>query len=172
MAIRKFITINGRQERTLEYNRFIRMRRRCLSPKDAAYADYGGRGIKICRGWNSFEKFLSDIGVRPTSKHSLDRIDNDGHYSCGSCDECAQNGWPMNCRWATQKEQSNNTRHNVRLTHNGRTLTLMEWARELGVSDGTLYARHCRGLTAEQILAPVKTRKAYPRRRRINQPST
>lgn len=80
------------------------MRRRCLQPTDAAFADYGGRGIAICETWlrgdgkrSGFECFLADMGRRPSGT-SLDRVDNSKGYE------------PGNCRWATAKEQANNRR--------------------------------------------------------------
>lgn len=70
---------------------------RCENPKSASFARYGGRGIKICAQWrNSYETFLRDVGRKPSSEYSLDRIDNDGNYE------------PSNVRWATAKEQANN----------------------------------------------------------------
>lgn len=143
-----------------EYGRFMRMRQRCLNPNDAAYPSYGGRGIKICQGWNSFEQFIADLGEQPSPLHSMDRIDNDGHYSCGKCPECVENGWPMNCRWATPLEQGGNKRNNVRITREGKTLTITEWAKELGIPPGTLMARRSRGT---DVLAPVRPRRWFRR---------
>lgn len=89
---------------TPEYRSWCAMRRRCYNPKSTRYEQWGGRGIKVCPQWlgpNGFAQFLADMGRKPSPKHSIDRVDNDGHYE------------PGNCRWATKAEQSRN-RRNVR----------------------------------------------------------
>lgn len=82
-----------------EYKTWVNMIGRCENPKVERYPAYGGRGIVVCRRWRrSFAAFLRDMGVKPTPKHSIDRIDVDGDYR------------PGNCRWATPEEQRANTR--------------------------------------------------------------
>lgn len=112
-----------------EYSLWKNIHARCNNPNHPKYADYGGRGIAVCPEWDSFERFLSDMGSRPDADHELDRIDNDGPYA------------PWNCRWATRTEQNNNTRRNVILEHAGRRMTLPQWAREVGLNINTLRGR-------------------------------
>lgn len=128
-----------------EYQTWNHMRQRCSNPKDGRYSDYGGRGIVVCESWSSFEQFYADMGPRPSKDHTLDRKDNNGNY----CKE--------NCRWATRKEQNTNQRSNVRLTHNGETLVLSEWAEKSGIPYKTLHQRIARGWgTDRAITQPVK----------------
>jgi hypothetical protein len=83
-----------------EYGVWNSMRERCTRPRIKGFENYGGRGISVCERWyNSFENFYADMGPRPSSKHSLDRTDNDGNYE------------PDNCRWVLRKEQNRNKRH-------------------------------------------------------------
>lgn len=125
------------------------MRTRCNNPNDGGYRRYGGRGIRVCDRWASFQPFLEDMGARPSLQHSIDRIDNDGDYT------------PENCRWATQSEQQSNTSRNRMLTHNGVTLTMAEWARRLGMNIQTLHMRlTAQGWSTEKALStPVGNRK-------------
>ncbi len=124
-----------------EYVAWLTMRRRCCDTRGKHYRHYGGRGIAVCERWiEDFPTFLTDMGRRPTPQHSLDRIDNDGNYE------------PGNCRWATQQEQCNNTRHNRLLALNGRSQTLAQWTAELGVDRGLIQARLRLGWSIEDAL--------------------
>ncbi len=118
---------------------------RCRNPNMFQYPDYGGRGIQICRHISSPSVLLELVGHRPGNNFSLDRIDNSGHYSCGSCDQCLANKWPLNIRWATKVEQMSNRRGNIRVTMNGENKTLTQWARIMGIHPNTLKNKIKRG---------------------------
>jgi len=92
------------------------MIKRCTNKKSKFYKNYGGRGIKVCERWKTFENFKADMGERPSKKHTLNRINNDGNYE------------PGNCNWATKREQSINRRNVKLITLNNKTLCLTEWA--------------------------------------------
>lgn len=131
--------------KTPEYTAWSAMRSRCNGRSGRDYWRWGGRGVRVCAAWAEFERFLVDMGERPSSKHSIDRKDNDGHYSCGKCEQCVANGWPANCRWATAKEQAENRRGSTWFEFQGRRQTLSEWARELGMDQRLLWWRIRRG---------------------------
>src|SRR5208282_964998 len=111
----------------------------------------------VCKAWiESYESFYADMGERPKDM-TIDRIDNNGNYSCGHCDECIANGWPANCRWATRKEQSNNTRSVRFIEINGVTRSVTDWCEIKGINYGTLRTRTDRGMDLKQaILKPIK----------------
>jgi len=86
----------------VEYAAWQNMKSRCYNHHLDSYHNYGGRGITVCDRWkDSFENFLSDMGLKPSSDYSLDRIDPDGNYE------------PSNCRWADTKTQTNNKRKSL-----------------------------------------------------------
>lgn len=105
------------------------MRQRCTNLKRSDYKYYGGRGISVCKRWNSFQSFITDMGPRPSKKYTIDRVDNNGDYT------------PSNCRWATKEQQSTNSRSALQITARGKTQTLSAWARELGMSVSGLHRR-------------------------------
>lgn len=88
-------------DRTPEYRSWEAMRQRCLNPSNKKYPNYGGRGITICSRWDSFPVFLSDMGLKPSRQHTLDRIDNNLGYD------------PENCQWADYEQQGHNKRSTI-----------------------------------------------------------
>ncbi len=132
---------HGRNGSDPTYSTWSAMRRRCLDKSFISYPRYGGCGIKVCERWNLFENFLADMGERPTSK-TLDRINNDGNYE------------PSNCRWATPREQRANQRRKLTtaITHQGKTQTMAEWARESVVTYRTFAKRLSAGWAVERAL--------------------
>ena len=89
--------VSGKRVATPEYRSWQMMKNRCHNPKARDYAYYGGRGITVCKKWrDSFAAFLADMGRRPSTAHTLDRINADKNYT------------PSNCRWATRETQARN----------------------------------------------------------------
>ena len=84
--------------RTLTHKTWIAMRNRCQNKNNYDYRNYGGRGIQVCAEWDDFRRFLADMGRRPSSHYSIDRVNVNGDYE------------PNNCRWATPKQQRKNQR--------------------------------------------------------------
>ena len=133
--------------KTPEYRIWKNMRYRCNNPKCSEYPYYGGRGIKVCKQWDSFTQFLKNMGKRPEGKrtYTIERGNNDHGYC------------PHNCRWATYVEQNNNTRFNR--FHQGKTIA--QWSRETGLSHACITKRVNSGL---DVLAPLGL-PVWPRRK-------
>lgn len=132
---------------TSEYKIWQRVVLCCRSEEFRDYCRYGGRGVDVCSRWvdgeaekSGFECFYQDMGPRPSKKHSIDRIDNDGDYE------------PGNCRWATPKQQMRNRGVTKYLTVRGVRKSLADWADDLGVKYDALYARVRRGWDHEMIV--------------------
>ena len=124
-----------------EYVIWSGIKQRCYNEKNPDYHHYGERGIIVCDEWKeSFEAFYRDMGPRPSPQHSIDRRENDKGYS------------KKNCRWATQIEQSNNTRRNIFYIYNGITRTLKAWCRELNLNYHTVRARLQKGMPFEDAI--------------------
>ena len=123
------------------YQTWLGMKQRCSNPNHKDYNNYGGRGISVCERWkNDFGAFLHDLGERPGSNYTLDRIDVDGNYE------------PGNVRWATHKTQATNKPNCIILSLSGTSKPLTRWASELGISAGTLRNRYRNGWSDERIL--------------------
>lgn len=132
---------------TSTYGSWSSMISRCSNLNNIKYADYGGRGIKVCDRWlgkDGFVNFLADMGIRPEGM-TLDRYpSNDGNYE------------PGNCRWATAEEQASNRRGNHLIVFLGRSLTISQWAREYHIKPKTLFERLRRGMPIEIALSIPK----------------
>lgn len=131
---------------------WVQMKQRCDNPKNKSYRHYGARGVTVCDRWReSFENFLTDMGERPTSEHSINRIDNNGNYE------------PSNCHWATREEQANNTRKNRKIEYKGKTRNLIQLSRALGINRTTLESRiRTARFPLEQIFNPKRLPKGTP----------
>ena len=111
-----------------EYSIWTDMKTRCSNPKNSRFHRYGGRGIRVCERWGTFENFFSDMGPCPVGM-SIDRINNDGPYE------------PGNCRWSSPKQQARNFSRNRMLTFAGETLCLADWGLRTGISSDVIYNR-------------------------------
>lgn len=117
----------GKAYRTVEYATWASIKSRCYNPNNQDYKNYGGRGIIVCDRWlNSFENFFIDMGLRPSEKMSIDRIDSNKEYSL------------ENCRWGTDELQARNKTNNHTLSYDGETMILEDWAKTLKVSNGAI----------------------------------
>jgi len=139
-------TTHGMSE-TPEYYAWKEMKQRCFNPNHKAYSNYGDRGITVCDRWLNSDNFLTDMGSRPTAKHSLDRINNDGDYS------------PKNCKWSTKAEQENNKRTNRLITIDGKTLNIAQWTKEMGFGRNVIRDRLNLGWSEyDAVMTPVQVR--------------
>ena len=120
------------------------MRQRCLNTNAPDYSRYGGRGIKICQRWDSFDNFLADMGERPDGK-TIERNEVDGDYT------------PENCRWATASEQQRNKRNAIVATVDGVTKSVHDWACETGLPVNVIKWRLAQGWAHSKAIShPVR----------------
>ena len=139
-ALRKNKRTHGLTESS-EYRTWCHMKARCHTPTDDDYKNYGARGIYVCERWRkSFEAFLADMGPRPSSRHTIERVDNNGPYS------------PENCCWLERVYQNRNKRNVRRITHDGLTRTPQEWARVVGIDWRRIDDRLRKGWTVKRAL--------------------
>ncbi len=113
---------------------------RCTNPKHKKFSDYGGRGIKVCERWLTFENFYADMGDPPIGM-VLDRENNSGDYE------------PGNVRWTTTRISGINRRMAHMLTFENKTQTILEWSEQTQIPYHTLYSRIYRGKTPQEALA-------------------
>lgn len=143
------VTHGGHQE--LLYGVWEAMRARCDRPNARGYSDYGGRGIRVCEGWQRYEPFrdwATANGYRAGLE--IDRIDNDGNYC------------PENCRWTTRAVQLRNTRRTVNVAAFGETKCVADWSQDsrCRVSDETIRQRLKRGWAPEAAISCPRTDRA------------
>lgn len=139
-------------DKTPEYRAWQAINNRCSNPNRPDYKDYGGRGIVVVQSWrrenaDGFTNFLTDMGLRPSPKHSIDRIDVNGPYGRG------------NCRWATAKEQARNKRNNSVFVVGGRQMLQCEIVETFGISAGSLKYWINKGRPIHQILENISHKR-------------
>ena len=124
------------------YHIWNAMKQRCSNPKTISYKYYGAKGVEVCQEWqDSFQAFYDWAMANGYAENlTIDRKDTNGDYC------------PQNCRWATNKEQQNNTSYNKLHTYNGETLTVMQWAEKTNMSANLLYKRLGRGWDIRKAL--------------------
>lgn len=105
------------------------MKQRCNNPNSTSYKNYGARGITYCVEWNDFWKYVEDVGIRPSNKHSLDRIDVNKGYT------------KQNVRWVLWEYQTRNRRDTLHITFCEITFTGAEWARIMECSEKAMVDR-------------------------------
>lgn len=133
--------------KSAEYRAWMAMKDRCSNPNHVSNKPYHDRGIAVCEKWiHSYENFLEDMGRKPNPKMTLDRIDNDGNYN------------PDNCRWATIKQQNNNSRHCRIIEYKGERRSMSQWADLYNITSSLLRGRIDKGGwdIEKALLTPVK----------------
>lgn len=145
---------HGESGQNYLYRLWRAMKFRCGKVSGKYYLMYGERGISVYSPWaDSYPEFAAwirgNLGERPSNSHSLDRVNNSGNYE------------PGNLRWASVKEQNNNTRKNALITYRGQTKTIPEWAELTGICQRTLHTRRHLGWSDTKILStPVKGKRS------------
>lgn len=129
------------------YKIWAGMLQRCFNPKDTGYPDYGARGITVCEQWLEFDNFVANMGTRPSTKHSIERVNVDGNYE------------PSNCKWALLDEQARNRRNVRKIEYNGRSMTIADWAREYGLGERCIWMRLSSGWSIEKALTTPSARR-------------
>lgn len=134
-----------------EYYPWASMVGRCINPHHTNWLRYGAKNIRVHDEWigiPGFLRFREHIGDRPSRKHQIDRIDNDGHYE------------PGNVKWSTPAEQHRNRSDNIILSFNGETMCATDWASKLGISRQSLHKRLARWPIERALTEPRRARRA------------
>ena len=135
---------HGHSQKDRIYRIWVAMRQRCDKPYRTNYADYGGRGIRVCKEWDTsfiaFKAWADASGYAPTL--SIDRLDPNGGY------------YPSNCKWSTPLEQGTKKRGNCLVEIDGVTKHVSEWARDGGFHLTTLYRRYYKGSRGHAFIEP------------------
>lgn len=138
-----------------EYRTWSHMRDRCINKKNDRYTSYGGRGITICKAWDSFEQFFRDMGAKPTREHTIERNNVNGNYE------------PANCRWATRKEQGRNLQRSIYVEYEGQRMLLMDVVSKLGLNRSVVTGRLKMGWSLTDALSiPVRPKKPNRKNRK------
>lgn len=143
--------------KTPEYFAWSNMIQRCTNPKHPSYRNYGARGISVCKSWLTFLNFLREMGMRPSSKHTLERKNNGLGYN------------KQNCEWTTRKQQARNKRDNRLVTFSGKTQCVMDWAIQVGVAWNTMAKRLRKWDLEKALTTPVRGRHDERRNSRMIQ---
>ena len=137
----KNFNLSHNMSKSKEYRAWQKMKERCYNPNIERYPVYGGRGIKVCDRWlESFDNFYEDMGPRPSSKHSIDRIDVNGDYE------------PGNCRWVTMQEQHYNKRNTLYVEYKNENKSLSELCKIYNLNYKSTWKNYKKGFTFEGIL--------------------
>ena len=137
------------ERQSKEYRAWQNLRNRCNNKKYYLFHRYGGRGIKVCCRWDSYNNFISDMGRAPSKNHSIDRVDNDLGYN------------PDNCKWSTYIEQANNRINNNKIEIDGEIKSLAEWCRSYGMDYSVASRRICLGWDKVKALTSPVGCKTY-----------
>lgn len=138
--MKKLHGLATRKNRHPLFGRWKQMRQRCENPKDSSYKDYGGRGIFVCKRWESFQNFIEDMAGTFIPGLTLERRNNNGPYA------------PYNCEWATAKRQRNNSRYIHYITLADLKLNLQQWSEKIGINPNTIRNRLAAGWSIERAL--------------------
>lgn len=111
------------------YNVWKKMRDRCNNPRSDNYKWYGAKGVRVCKRWDDFATFLADMGPRPSTDHTIDRIDPNKGYN------------PLNCRWATRLEQQRSKRHHWKVEVDGIEMLAVDYAKMVGIDRSYIYRK-------------------------------